>query len=190
MIRAAALALAILGTVVPVGLPDVPWQDGHGEPSDQQLRTAVTATTDQGIETSVDRYVIDDKTVRSLVETTQKSGTTTITLVNDILFAFDSADISPAADARVAEAVGAIPKATAVSVSGYTDSVGDTAANLTLSQQRAEAVAAIVRAQRPDLTLTVTGYGEANPVAPNESDGQDDPAGRALNRRVELSYTS
>ena len=35
--------------------------------------------------------------------------------------------------------------------------------------------------------LDATGYGESKPVAPNENaDGSDNPAGRALNRRVEI----
>ena len=36
-------------------------------------------------------------------------------------------------------------------------------------------------------TMNATGYGESKPVAPNENaDGSDNPAGRALNRRVEI----
>ncbi|HEY4582101.1 MAG TPA: OmpA family protein, partial [Lysobacter sp.] len=33
---------------------------------------------------------------------------------------------------------------------------------------------------------TSKGYGEARPVAPNEVDGEDNPSGRQLNRRVEI----
>jgi flagellar motor protein MotB len=32
------------------------------------------------------------------------------------------------------------------------------------------------------------GHGEADPVAPNTEDGHDDPAGRAQNRRVVISF--
>ncbi len=40
------------------------------------------------------------------------------------------------------------------------------------------------------LMLRATGRGAAGPVAPNSRpDGTDDPTGRALNRRVELTYT-
>jgi OOP family OmpA-OmpF porin len=34
--------------------------------------------------------------------------------------------------------------------------------------------------------LDVKGFGEKQPVAPNEINGADNPAGRALNRRVEI----
>lgn len=67
-------------------------------------------------------------------------------------------------------------------IEGFTDSVGATESNQRLSEARAEAVrqALIVRgvgAQR----LTAQGFGEAYPVAANDSD-----AGRQSNRRVEV----
>jgi OOP family OmpA-OmpF porin len=40
-----------------------------------------------------------------------------------------------------------------------------------------------------DFTFEVTGYGETQPVAPNEvGGGADNPEGRALNRRVEITF--
>lgn len=37
----------------------------------------------------------------------------------------------------------------------------------------------------------VGGFGSAEPVAPNDNDdGSDNPEGRALNRRVEITYPS
>ncbi|GAB2505077.1 hypothetical protein GCM10027063_50410 [Promicromonospora xylanilytica] len=50
-------------------------------------------------------------------------------------------------------------------------------------------MAGILRDARPDLRLTVKGHGERQPIAENEVDGKDNPAGRAKNRRVEVSYT-
>ena len=39
--------------------------------------------------------------------------------------------------------------------------------------------------------IVASGLGESSPVAPNEnSDSTDDAAGRAENRRVEISFTS
>ncbi|HQS98713.1 MAG: hypothetical protein B7Y26_05670 [Hydrogenophilales bacterium 16-64-46] len=69
-----------------------------------------------------------------------------------------------------------------VEVSGYTDSVSSEEYNLDLSQRRAETVRAYlidkgIAAER----LTAKGYGEASPVADN-----DTAEGRAKNRRVEL----
>jgi chemotaxis protein MotB len=55
--------------------------------------------------------------------------------------------------------------------------------NEILSQKRAEAVMKFLISQgvKPDL-VTAKGFGEQNPIAPN-----DTPEGRAKNRRVELS---
>lgn len=60
--------------------------------------------------------------------------------------------------------------------------------NKDLSQQRAKAVAAILETARPDLKLDVEGFGKGRPVAPNSQGGEDNPEGRALNRRVEIRY--
>lgn len=67
-----------------------------------------------------------------------------------------------------------------VEVTGFTDSQGETAANLRLSQRRAEAVAAILR--EAGIEATAQGRGEADPVADNATE-----QGRARNRRVEIT---
>lgn len=126
--------------------------------------------------------------VATLEEERSEGDETVVTLDSDILFEFGSAQIAEAARARVVELVQPAAPGAAVSVTGHTDSIGDDAANLLLSQQRAEAVAAAVRAARPDLVLDVRGLGETQPVQPNTSGGQDDPVGRAANRRVELRF--
>lgn len=66
-----------------------------------------------------------------------------------------------------------------VEITGFTDSQGEEAANLRLSQRRAEAVAAILR--EAGIEATASGRGEADPVADNAS-----AEGRARNRRVEI----
>lgn len=69
-----------------------------------------------------------------------------------------------------------------VSIEGHTDGQGADNANLILSRQRAEAVRrALEDAGLPAARLSVTGWGEARPVADNES-----ADGRARNRRVEI----
>ena len=71
---------------------------------------------------------------------------------------------------------------TIVEVSGHTDSVGSDAANQTLSERRANAVAAYLTEQGVQQSrLEVVGMGERYPVASNDTD-----SGRALNRRVEI----
>jgi outer membrane protein OmpA-like peptidoglycan-associated protein len=67
-------------------------------------------------------------------------------------------------------------------VEGYTDSTGSVEFNQKLSEQRANSVRDYLTAQglNPQ-TITAVGYGLNYPVASN-----DTPAGRKLNRRVEL----
>ncbi|WP_156752967.1 OmpA family protein [Mycobacterium sp. 1245801.1] len=81
----------------------------------------------------------------------------------------------------VADKLKACPNAR-VAINGYADSTGNTSLNVPLSEQRAQTVAAFLEAHGvPGDRLTTTGFGSANPVAPN---GTDD--GRAQNRRVEI----
>ncbi|MFI6504036.1 OmpA family protein [Nonomuraea typhae] len=110
-------------------------------------------------------------------------------LPSDVLFAFGSATLTPAANAAIEDlskqvtATGGV-----VTVEGHTDSIGDDPANKALSRRRADAVLTKVRGLLgEDFTFRAAGYGEAKPIARNtKPDGSDDPEGRAQNRRVEL----
>jgi peptidoglycan-associated lipoprotein len=65
-------------------------------------------------------------------------------------------------------------------IQGYTDASGSPQANVSLGQQRAESVRLYLNEQGVALNRMATiSYGEANPVAPNDSKD-----GRAQNRRV------
>ncbi|WP_028203394.1 OmpA family protein [Paraburkholderia nodosa] len=67
-------------------------------------------------------------------------------------------------------------------VAGYSDNVGDKAANLALSKQRALAVRTYLASQGVPLSrLAAQGYGDANPV-----DSNDTESGRFHNRRIEF----
>ena len=116
-----------------------------------------------------------------------------VSLNTDVLFEFGSATLGPDATARLAEIADRLTDDASgtVTITGHTDNIGDDAGNLTLSQQRAEAVkAALAERAGPALVLEVDAKGEAEPVAPNDIDGRDDPDGRARNRRVTVSYTA
>ena len=127
---------------------------------------------------------------RALADTSASPDGKVVRLSSDILFDFASAAPRDAAAAKVRELVGALPQGGRLAITGYTDSIGTEEYNLDLSKRRAEAVAAILAQARPDLRLTVSGRGEAHPVASNGTPEHDDPAGRARNRRVELRFTS
>ena len=69
-----------------------------------------------------------------------------------------------------------------IRVEGHTDSVGDDETNLSLSEDRAEAVGDYLVGQgvAPG-RIETEGYGEGEPVASNST-----PKGRAQNRRIEI----
>ena len=72
-----------------------------------------------------------------------------------------------------------------VEVGGHTDGQGDSAFNKALSQQRADAVVAALRARGiPEDAISAIGYGDAKPVADNDTED-----GRAANRRVTLAFS-
>jgi outer membrane protein OmpA-like peptidoglycan-associated protein len=69
-----------------------------------------------------------------------------------------------------------------VMVEGFTDSTGSSAHNLELSQRRAESVRGALMGMGVEGTRVATrGYGEAYPIAGNDTAGN-----RQLNRRVEI----
>ncbi len=84
---------------------------------------------------------------------------------------------------EVAAAINAAPDIAGVQVAGHTDSEGDDAANLALSQARADAVRLflVTYGGVDPSRLEARGFGETMPVASNQTE-----EGRAQNRRVEF----
>ncbi len=112
----------------------------------------------------------------------------------DVLFAFDSATLRPEAYAALQQTLGTVRQAIpypAIRVEGNTDSIGSAAYNNQLSVRRAHAVAQWLVGQGiPPAAISEAGNGESRPIAPNTlPNGQDNPQGRALNRRVDLVAT-
>lgn len=99
---------------------------------------------------------------------------------------FDSgkADIKPQAYSTLTEIALTLKRfdQSLVDVLGHTDSTGAEPTNLTLSQRRADAVAAYLRNRGVGAgRIAAKGFGEAHPIADNGND-----EGRAANRRVEI----
>lgn len=115
---------------------------------------------------------------------------TKVTLSADVLFAFNKATLTPAAKRTVARIGRRLRNASGtVRVDGYTDSIGSDAYNLRLSRRRAGAVVAALRAPAGSgKRFFARAHGESSPLAPNRENGKDNPAGRAKNRRVTISY--
>ncbi|WP_095108068.1 OmpA family protein [Pseudomonas sp. Irchel 3E20] len=102
----------------------------------------------------------------------------------DVLFAFDSAELTSAARGTLTALMSKLNNADVVSIKvvGHTDSQGSDAYNQKLSERRASSVAAFLLSNglAPE-KLTSQGLGESQPVADNNTE-----EGRAQNRRVEL----
>jgi outer membrane protein OmpA-like peptidoglycan-associated protein len=112
-----------------------------------------------------------------------------VTLAADVLFDFDKSDLRSEA-ASTLHNLADIIRAKAhgpVGIRGYTDALGKDAYNQRLSERRAGSVKTwlVSHEQFTTASLTTSGLGARDPVAPNrKSDGSDNPAGRQLNRRV------
>lgn len=154
------------------------------EPSKEQLENSVQRWEPNNV-----MEWNSSESVEPLVTNKKDGDDAVITLASDVLFDFNSTKISGDAEEAIAKTVEKVPDGAKVTVSGYTDSVGDDAANKKLSKERAQAVADVIKDKRSDLDLSIKGFGEADPVAKNTTKkGDDNPQGRAKNRRVEISY--
>ncbi|MDP1693727.1 MAG: OmpA family protein [Burkholderiaceae bacterium] len=98
-------------------------------------------------------------------------------------FAFGDATLTPTARELIDEVARPLASARRIAISGRTDSVGPQRSNQLLAAARANAVRDHLRARHPHLAPAVTleAQGACCYAASNET-----PAGRALNRRVEV----
>ena len=141
---------------------------------------------------------LSDKTAAAVAVANDRATTELASLgsgfgVKDLLFALNDSVVTFASDsAEVPESMEPFLKTAAadlkqlkaghvLEIAGYTDNTGDAALNVALSQKRAESVreALIKYGADPDM-LVAKGYGEANPIANN-----DTAEGRLKNRRIE-----
>lgn len=141
----------------------------------------------------IDRRVVpyDGQTL-----TERGGGQVTVTLDAEVLFELDQATLTPEARTslqNLALTINQRRAAPGITVVGHTDSLGDDAHNLDLSQRRAAAVRDFLAPllSGSDVAFTVEGRGATEPVASNtKPDGSDDPEGRRHNRRVEVTFTA
>ena len=104
--------------------------------------------------------------------------------INDVLFGFDKASLTPGAREKMAKVAGillAYP-GLKITLEGHTDNVGSDEYNQKLSTRRAEAVRDyLIQQSVPADLVTAAGLGKSNPVASN-----DTATGRQQNRRVDM----
>jgi outer membrane protein OmpA-like peptidoglycan-associated protein len=112
-----------------------------------------------------------------------------IQITRQVHFQTNSALILPDSNTlleEIADVLTRNPNLTSVEVQGHTDNQGPAAVNMTLSQNRAEAVRqALLRLGIASDRLTARGYGMTRPIRPNLT-----VLGRTANRRVEFHITA
>lgn len=105
-------------------------------------------------------------------------------VTHGITFDIDKSDIKPQSMGTLNMIVGVLKSNPDLKfeIDGHTDNTGQAAHNLTLSQQRAEAVKTqLVKMGIDGSRLTTKGFGDTKPISDNDS-----PEGKANNRRVEF----
>ena len=107
-----------------------------------------------------------------------------LNLPDGVTFDFNRTEVKPQfypALNSIAQTIGQYNQ-TIVEITGHTDNVGTLAANQTVSERRAQSVAAYLAGQGvQQVRMETRGYNYQYPVASNDTE-----QGRALNRRVEI----
>lgn len=108
-----------------------------------------------------------------------------VTFESGVLFAVDQSTITPNAQSKIKELANVFSKYpdSYILIEGHTDASGSDAHNMTLSEERAKAVASYLQQQNVKNTRIKTAwYGETQPKVPNDTE-----ANKAQNRRVEFA---
>lgn len=110
-----------------------------------------------------------------------------IILSSDILFETNSANLNSDAEEILQQVANEINDAesSSVNIDGHADNTGSDSVNLPLSQERAEAVEAVLTEliTRDGITFEVEGHGASDPIANNDTE-----EGRERNRRVSVTF--
>ena len=154
----------------------------------EQARAAAAAETERAARAKADAEQAKadaDKLTRELSDLKAKQTERGMVLtLGEVLFALGKSDLTAKAVQSVDKLAEFLLKYTNrnVLIEGHTDSTGSDQLNMTLSQNRADAVKAALTAKGvPEGRITTKGYGKKYPMASN-----DTPSGRSQNRRVEV----
>ena len=172
--------------------------DVGGASMDDAARDKIIAAIKSAVGAGVAVGALSDKSAAAVAVANDRATTELASLqsgfgVKDLLFALNDSKVNFASDsAEVPESMAPFLKTAAsdlkqlkaghvLEIAGYTDNTGDAALNLALSQKRAEAVReALIKYGADADMLVAKGYGEADPIASN-----DTAEGRLKNRRIE-----
>ena len=108
-----------------------------------------------------------------------------VTFDSDLLFPLNSSYLTDNAKAELDKLVNLLQDYSGASliIDGHTDATGTEDYNQWLSEKRAESVQQYLKENGfPESNMTINGYGQSQPVAPNNT-----TEGRQQNRRVEVT---
>ena len=156
-------------------------------PATPDLGSFVPRQLVDGTMLNIPEHGVEGKLLAFIQDRSQKPNKTSWFDFDRLLFATGSATLEPQSSEQlhnIAAILNAYP-ATHLTIGGYTDNTGDPAANLKLSQDRANNVTAeLVKLGVASDRLVAKGYGEEHPVGDNATE-----AGRAQNRRISMLVT-
>lgn len=126
------------------------------------------------------------QTLRQQLENLQLRQTESgvVVTLGDVLFETGQAELRSDSQTSLVEVVDLLQSepSKSIRIEGHTDSVGDAATNLQLSEQRANSVLSALESLGVDpARITVVGMGEDFPIASNDTE-----EGRSKNRRVDV----
>lgn len=131
-------------------------------------------------------YITDLRLAEAGADTRHKLIETGAFSTNEILFEPGKATLKPSSEQVLADLGSALQSAPdfKVLITGHTDSDGNDAENMKLSEKRAESVKQYLNSKFgiDNARMQTAGKGESSPVADNKSE-----AGKAKNRRVEFT---
>lgn len=145
------------------------------------VKVKPTATPKKEVKKEMSQQAQD---LSKIAETSQTDKGIVVRLKGDVLFTKAKTGLSAEAKKTIAELANVLKKYPndRITVVGYTDNSGDKTKNVILSRDRAGAVKAqLVKEGIVADKVRTVGKGDADPVAPNDTD-----ANRAKNRRAEI----
>lgn len=162
---------------------------GRNSRTEQIVGAGIGAVAGAAIGSYMDRQEQDMRreTEGTGVDVIRQGDNLLLRMPSGITFQVDRYDIQPQFQTTLNEIASTLNEyeSTYIDVMGHTDSTGSDAYNQTLSERRAQAVAAyLINQGVSSARIATRGYGESQPVADNSTE-----SGRQANRRVEIKVT-
>lgn len=152
------------------------------------IGAAVGGTAGAVIGRRMDKQAEEMKRVMGDAEVRREGEGIVINFKEKVLFGFNQAELGSSAQANLSKLVNVLNKYpdTDIQIIGHTDDKGTDSYNQQLSERRAQATVAYLRAQGIGAgRLRAVGKGETDPVASNATED-----GQSQNRRVEFVITA